>query len=870
LLCYKLFLRPSEKSPRGKERGQGCIPAKNKQMAEDYSVQTIRDLQDLFDQLKILRPIRLRRYEQGTELFYNIKGVAPSRQGRVKLIVEKFVGGGYAGQVYKVKVFDIESSEGEVDGIQKGKTYAMKILVPPTGFARLFRNLIYGLAFQGPFSLQVNPSAARAGAIWQKFLRCGAKIRFGSGRDVVDIHATFIDSSLGSCGELSEWIDGRMWRFEVDDDLDARFRWKVGDPEDNIGSPEYRAKKTFMARFVELMHEMGAVELARQYEWATCKSQPNALKRLRSNPFPKEGHVAVDFRAGLALLPFLPMCPADFKLILKGIARGSWVQFDRGNLEKLENFIKNTPESFKDMDEALEELKTNEREYRDSLPDITHHHFRLFFRPKLRSSILKGSLTSWKVRNDIDDEHFEKLTRNRFLTLIFYLLGLVPFLGKFIRRIWGQEDYRKHYGLLFSNLAYFLRVGRARIAETLIRWHRAGRVDSERAQKLSRSPLRFYAHLPLSILPAKVHRFFSDKRFSLQSLDNIFARPLRLYFKADVREKWLRETVAQGKDKGMLTEEEAAHITSQLKEPFIQKYLKSLAVHVCTAPVTQIVSVLVAIIYVRMHPELSWQEAMVHAGLILGLFQVIPISPGSLARGLYVTFLVLKERNFKDYNIAFYLSFFKYIGYLAFPIQMAYRYPDLARFMAGHWAISAAHIVPVFGERGALLEHAVFDLFYNYPLTIQRRIQKRRENRSQFKARYWHMPLCTLAGSTLLALTDWCYFQWKGYIPAFGDVWWLVIWVPVFTAILISFWASGALLSRRILLGGLSGALIGLFYTILNSIISVSFNPEVERLAITQVLGQIASSALWKMFIFTLLTILAVFIFEARPLRKTA
>jgi len=413
-------------------------------------------------------------------------------------------------------------------------------------------------------------------------------------------------------------------------------------------------------------------------------------------------------------------------------------------------------------------------------------------------------------------------------------------------------------------------VGRARIAETLIRWHRAGRVDAERAQKLSQSPLRFYAHLPLSILPAKVHRFFSDRRFFLQSLDNIFARPLRLYFKADVREKWLRDTVAQGKEKGMLTEEEAAHITSQLKEPFIQKYLKSLAVHVCTAPVTQIVSVLVAIIYVRMHPELSWQEAMVHAGLILGLFQVIPISPGSLARGLYVTFLVLKERNFKDYNIAFYLSFFKYIGYLAFPIQMAYRYPELARFMAGHWATSAVHIVPVFGERGALLEHAVFDLFYNYPLTIQRRIQKRREIRARLKPRYWHVPLCALAGSALLALTDWSYFQWKGHIPSFGETWWLVIFLPVITAILVSAWTGGAQLSRRILMGGLSGALIGLFYAIFNSVFGTIFGPEVEGLAISQILGQTVSSALWKMFIFTLLAVIAVLIFEARPLRKTA
>ena len=83
-------------------------------------------------------------------------------------------------------------------------------------------------------------------------------------------------------------------------------------------------------------------------------------------------------------------------------------------------------------------------------------------------------------------------------------------------------------------------------------------------------------------------------------------------------------------------------------------------------------------------------------------------------------YLVVHERNFKDYNIAVFLSFFKYIGYLAFPIQMAYHYPVLARFMAAHWSTAAAHTIPVFGEKGALLEHGVFSLFYNYPLTLRR------------------------------------------------------------------------------------------------------------------------------------------------------
>ena len=136
---------------------------------------------------------------------------------------------------------------------------------------------------------------------------------------------------------------------------------------------------------------------------------------------------------------------------------------------------------------------------------------------------------------------------------------------------------------------------------------------------------------------------------------------------------------------------------------------------------------------------------------IVALFQVIPISPGSLCRGIYVVGLVIKERNFKDYNVAVFLAFFKYIGYLAFPIQMTYRYPALARFMAGHWATEIVHIVPVFGERGALLEHWVFCLFYNWPLTIRRRMTRRAQIRSAYPVRYWHAVGCVIAAAAAFA-----------------------------------------------------------------------------------------------------------------------
>jgi hypothetical protein len=174
----------------------------------------------------------------------------------------------------------------------------------------------------------------------------------------------------------------------VDDHLDQLKRWKKSKPAEDstLGSPEYRSKYTFMTEFVELLHEVGAHEFARQYEWTTCKSQPNALKHIETNAEPAKGLIAVDFRAGLTLLPFLPMSPGDFKLIGQGLARGSLVQFDRGNLDTLEKHVNDNPEmyaSLADSGRMLDELKACEKVYRDSVPDVTHNGLRLLYDGKL-------------------------------------------------------------------------------------------------------------------------------------------------------------------------------------------------------------------------------------------------------------------------------------------------------------------------------------------------------------------------------------------------------------------------------------------------------------------------------------------------------
>jgi len=368
----------------------------------------------------------------------------------------------------------------------------------------------------------------------------------------------------------------------------------------------------------------------------------------------------------------------------------------------------------------------------------------------------------------------------------------------------------------------------------------------------------------LSVLPVFLHRMLTDRKYLREKLRYVFVRPVRLYFNTEAREQWLREMLSDGRKSGMLSDDDAELIESQIKEPFIQKYLKSLAVHVCTLPVTQIVSVLTGAIWMWTHPERpnAWAEGLA----IIAAFQITPISPGSLARGLYVVYLAVRERNFKDYNIALFLGFVKYIGYLSFPIQMAYRYPALARFMAGHWATGAAHVVPVFGERGALLEHAVFGRFYNWPLTIRRRLRTIAEHRENLSLRRWHvLPVAALAIG-LFTLSEWICLRIWGTLPGIWNLWAVLIVLPILVGAAVTRWAGSATLTRRALYALICGLVTGLGAAAMHVWMHMFHRGQISFGAVIETL---ANNNTWGVLLFGILAVIGAMIYEIKqPLPK--
>ena len=430
-----------------------------------------------------------------------------------------------------------------------------------------------------------------------------------------------------------------------------------------------------------------------------------------------------------------------------------------------------------------------------------------------------------------------------------------------VRKVIGRGDLRRHYLKILTDFDYLRRAFRAHRAESIIRWHRAGRVSDSRAKRLVNQPGRYLFHSLLAVLPVGVHRFLTDAHFAVEKLWYIFVRPVKLYFNAQARREWLCQMVSAGQKKHMLSDEDADEILSKIDEPFVQKYLQSLAVHICTLPVTQIVSVAVAWIYAATHPELSPAAKAEAVAAILILFQVTPISPGSLVRGLYVLYLVIRERNFRDYNIAVFLGFCKYVGYLAFPIQMTHRYPALARFMAAHWATEAVHVVPVFGEHGALLEHGVFDLFYNYPLTIRRRMRKRAEIRAKLPARLWHTIPIIILSTCLFGAIDWAYWmKWK-IVPTINDIWpvWpAIVLIPILIGALTTIGAGGMRLIGRIKLAAVTGIVAAVGYIGIHSALIFSAPAGGADIG----LWMLVKDGSWSLFIFTLLSVVSVIFTE--------
>jgi len=173
--------------------------------------------------------------------------------------------------------------------------------------------------------------------------------------------------------------------------------------------------------------------------------------------------------------------------------------------------------------------------------------------------------------------------------------------------------------------------------------------------------------------------------------------------------------------------------------------------------------------------------------------------------------------------------------------------------MAGHWATEAVHIVPVFGEGGALLEHKVFNLFYNWPLTIRGRMIRRAKRRRELAPRSWHISLIALVGATIFGIADYFYLSHFAELPTLKTIWWLTLVIPLLGGVFVTLAAGGAKIGKRVTLGAISGLLTAVFYTAITAALTSGSSVGIAH---------IVAEFLWRIFIFAILSVISVLLTE--------
>jgi hypothetical protein len=419
----------------------------------------------------------------------------------------------------------------------------------------------------------------------------------------------------------------------------------------------------------------------------------------------------------------LPMSPGDFALIFAGLKRGKLVQFDDGNLAELGEFVDAHGSAFADLRDAHAELIATHRESRRQLPDLLNRPWRAvtsLASPPVRA----GAAEAWRNRGWLDEEHEARLAASAPLFVLLWIAWWIPFAGALTIRLWGSSRFRRHVASL-RDPRYLAKVMAAKRAATLIMWHRKGRISDEEALMRVHQPVRFLAErLLVGWMPVALHRALTDWPYTRQRIRVTVMFPIRFYRSAMFRETWLRGEIIAAMMKGILTRDEARRLDADAADPAMRRYLKCLAIQLCASPTTTVVSLSLAL-YVFLTVDRSWGESLALAAAVMASFAVLPMTPGSLVRGTWITALMIRERRFKEYRLVAFLSFWQYIGFISVPMQVVFRFPALSLLLLTQVARKAANRIPVFGESGALLEHKVFDLMFNVPVSIMVRLRRR-------------------------------------------------------------------------------------------------------------------------------------------------
>lgn len=584
-------------------------------------------------QAELLIEPRRRFLEQNEVIETPVKGIDGTFAFDAAFRIGEKLGEGYAGQVYRVVYENTQIP------------YALKVLRPEKESKEKLRNIFYRLSFGANFAPAISEDALRYGLIWQALLRRGAGAILPEGEAAIpEPVGYFWVEQLQAFAEVQEFIEGAI---PIPDNREKNKR-----------------KDIFMNSIATLAENMGGYQIARQYKKWTLLAGANVVEK-------EDGSlVAIDWRSGIALPFFLPLSPGDIPIILDNLRHGHFVNFDYADFDQLDRFIEENKEVFTDLIPLVDELKTLDTTY--------------------RQTVQKATTEQWEREKHMDQPIAETLRNNPHVYQAYLFNDNLPFIGQALHRILYSATNRAH----LQNLK----------THDVASWQRFGRLTEEKARHLDEKTWLYALHkLFFSHGPTKLQKL-TDNQELLKTAEAIIM-PLKVIMSKEEQVRWLDDKIQQGLALHLITPDQVGMLQKQARED----KMKRLVIEMVT--VVPFIEITTAIPTIANLIEGNY--------LVAGILLAAPITLGGVTRSLYTIGralgeipTALKEKRKKP--IVSRLS-----GILIAPLRgigptfllpnMAIYYPEMASLLTQYYTTKVVRKVPIYGLEGGQLERMAYE-----------------------------------------------------------------------------------------------------------------------------------------------------------------
>lgn len=626
-----------------------------------------RSLQSLIETPQFHIPMLRRRHFPGEEVQAQAYDIFGRPLGETRFRVERHPGSGFAGQV------DMASVEPAADGLPK--VVALKAMRPTSGPKEMIRDSLFLSGYEAPFLARTDEIAVRRGLIVQELVKKAAGIYFGNDEVAAKPIGYYFDPTLGSFVEIHEYVEGRPTLLEPQ--MPGRTR-------------ELDQKSWFQHQFTRLLKQMGLSDLSRQYEWWTLLSQPNVIKR-------KNGLLtALDFRQGIATI--IPLSPHDLVRYISDLLHlRSPIHFDHIDLEKMRKFVW----GHETMEALFETLEPLDEEYRQALN----------FRRRSRQVFVD----SWYHRGLVSETAGERLERfkrfwrrQRFdeLPIEYNFSGIAERVFRFL----ANGEYRRHAVSVLTDGEYRSKFFRVLRAQNIQGWLESGEISEKQLDGLLENAVAFW-RFKLGRLPVRK----VGEKFEEAVVD-----PVRLIFNSQFRKEWMADRIEEALLEGTIDKDTAEELKSEIEESKAQEYLRDNLTVVGIGVVTKL-SIPAAALATYFTGDLIYAgyvtlaPAFTPSGILRTAYY--------LGRNIADIPRTVRERDWrlKERSLIATTLPIRFLGNGVLLAAMGIRHPEFTQILVKHLAQKSVNKVPVFGQKGGLLEAWAFDLAYSLPLGIARR-----------------------------------------------------------------------------------------------------------------------------------------------------